>query len=302
MKRNSIFSKCSIIFWVILFTFSCNESSNQNVVNGPNVLKDSLNTVYTLDDIILFSNNKYGFQNKDGTINEFYGDFDIVSVEKSLFDFNVGCGGSGDFISVLVTKKISKNNLFNIYIPKGDKYFGKAADSNEKVGELEIISENEIRGYIKLCLEEGSGCCGEVGENFILKKISTSTGTSSKTEKGFTIKKHKDLPSWFKKSDRVYMFNDDRIVENELIEYVGGHLPNKGDIFFINDAEVIFPGNNNNINKEKTVITKTLKSGKYTIKIFWDSSLTSGAYSEGTINLYYENEPVFNSSLIISGW
>lgn len=301
MKRKSIFSTSLIIFWAILFTSSCNESSKQNLVNGTRVRNDSLNSIYTLDDIILFSKNKYGFQNKNGTINEFYGDFDIVSVEKSLFDFNVGCGNFGDIISVLITKNNSKNNFFNIYIPKGEKYFGKAADSNEKVGELEIITENEIRGYIKLCLEEGSGCCGEAGENFILKNVSSSTNTFSKIEKGFTIKNQKDLPSWFEKADRVYMLNDDRIVENELVEYVGGHLPNTGYIFFINDTEIIFP-ENNNINKEKTVITKTLKSEKYTIKIIWNSSLTTGSYSEGTINLYYENEPVFNSSLIISGW
>jgi hypothetical protein len=305
-----------MIILSMLLLHSCNDSDKQKKSNESNNLKNSLNVsqiennitasskknIYTLNDLILFSRNNYGFLNSDGTINEFYGDIDFVSVEKNLFDFNIGCGHSGDIISVILSISDSKNNFFNIYIPKGDRYFGKPADSNVKIGELEVISENEIHGQIKLCLEEGSGCCGEIGENFIMKKISKNPNASSKKEKGFTIKKYKNLPIWFAQTDISYMLNDDRILESELVEYIGGHVPNSGEIFFINNIEVLFPENKIKVEKAKSVITKFLKSGKYTIKIIWDTSLTTGAYSSGTIDLYYENEPIFNSSLIISGY
>ena len=119
---------------------------------------------------------------------------------------------------------------------------------------------------------------------------------------GFTIKKNIDLPTWFEQVGRTYMLNDDRIEETELVEYIGGYLPNKGEIFFIDNAEIIFSEKQTKIEKTGTVITKTLVSGKYTIKMYWDTEETTGAYSEGKINLYINNESVFNSSFIISGY
>ena len=256
---------------------------------------------YSLNDLISFSKAKYGFVKKDGTINEFYGDFEFVP-KNNIFDFNVGCGSRGDIISVIAMINSSKSNCFDLFIPEGDKYFGKNADSNKKVGELELISENEIHGQINLCMEEGSGCCGIEGENFILKKISTSTELPSNKEKGFTIKKNIDLPSWFSLADRTYMLNDARIVESNKVEFIGGYFPKKGEIFFINNKEVIFPENVIKITKIKTLITKTLISGDYVINITWDTSFNTGAYSEGTISLFYKNVSIFNSSLVISGW
>ena len=111
---------------------------------------------YSLNDLISFSKAKYGFVKKDGTINEFYGDFEFVP-KNNIFDFNVGCGSRGDIISVIAMINSSKSNCFDLFIPEGDKYFGKNADSNKKVGELELISENEIHGQINLCMEEGNG-------------------------------------------------------------------------------------------------------------------------------------------------
>jgi hypothetical protein len=257
---------------------------------------------YNIDDLISLSISKFGFLKNDGTINEYYGDIDCKSSEKSIFDFNVGCGSKGDIISIIIKTNNSKSNCFDIYIPEGDRYFGEWASSNIKVGELEVISENEIHGNIKLCMEEGSGCCGEEGEIFILKKISTITEPPSNSKKGFTIKKYKDLPSWIEKTDRTYMLNDDRTVENELVEYIGGYVPNKGEIFFIDNTEVVFSENQIKIDKARTVITKTLISGPYIIEITWDTSLTTGAYSEGKINLFINNVSVFNSPVIISGW
>jgi len=118
----------------------------------------------------------------------------------------------------------------------------------------------------------------------------------------FTIKSNKDLPSWFDQVERTYMLNDDRIIEIEIVEFIGGYVPNEGEIFFINNTEVIFPENEIIIDKKGSVITKILSSGKYIIKIIWDTELTTGAYSEGKIYLYIDNVSVFSSPLIISGW
>jgi hypothetical protein len=136
----------------------------------------------------------------------------------------------------------------------------------------------------------------------ILITICSAIAQTSNKVKSFTIKKHKDLPSWFDQAERTYMLNDDRIIEFDLVKFVGGYVPNKGEIFFINSTDVIIPENQIKIDKKRTVMTKTLTSGQYTIKITWDTKLTTGAYSEGKINLYNNNVSVFNSPLIISGW
>ncbi len=291
------------ILTTALIYSSCGSSENKNISNTEKdtlVVSDKKEN-YTLKDLISFSKEKYGFVKNDGTINEYYGDFDFVT-EENIFHFNLGCGSQGDIISIIFMINDSKSNSFDLFIPKGENYYGKPTDSNKKVGEFELISDNEIHGKIKLCLEEGSGCCGEEGESFILKKISTTSEAAPTQNKGFTIKKNKDLPSWFDKVDRTYMLNDDRITERDQIEYIGGYVPNKGEIFFIDNREIVFPENQIKINKTKSKVTKSLTSGEYTIKINWDTELTTGAYSEGKINLYKNNLSIFNSPLIISGW
>ncbi len=129
----------------------------------------------------------------------------------------------------------------------------------------------------------------------------THSQTSHKNN-SFTIKNFTDLPSWFKEAERTYMLNDDRISDVELIEFVGGYVPNQGEIFFINNSEIIFPDSQIKIEKSKTIITKTLTSGEYIVKITWDTELDAGSYSEGSIQLYHNNISVFNSQLIISGF
>lgn len=124
----------------------------------------------------------------------------------------------------------------------------------------------------------------------------------SNKSNGFTIKNSTNLPSWFNEAERTYMLNDDRIVDVELIEYVGGYVPNQGEIFFINNSEIIFPDSQIKIEKSKTIITKTLTSGEYIVKITWDAESNTGSYSEGSIKLYHNNISVFNSQLIISGF
>ena len=291
-----------IIFVFLLGHSSCSENNDENqerIEKYPVLTNKKEN--YTLNDLISFSKSKYGFVKDDGTINEYYGDFDSVD-EDNKFDFNVGCGSRGDIISVVAISNGSKTNCFDLYVPKGENYFGRQADSNKKVGELKLISEDEIHGKINLCLEENSGCCGEEGDIFILRKISTTSETPSNKKNGFTVKMNQDLPSWFNEAERTYMLNDDRIVEVDQIEYIGGYIPNKGEIFFIENKEIVFLDHQIKIDKKRTVITKTISSGRYTIKIIWDTQLTAGAYNEGEINLYENNVSVFNSPVIISGW
>ncbi len=136
----------------------------------------------------------------------------------------------------------------------------------------------------------------------ILLTNGIANAQKAKDTKSFTIKKNKDLPAWFEQVERTYMLNDDRIIEMELIEYIGGYVPNKGELFFINNSEVIFPENQISINKKGTVVTKTLTSGQYSIQMIWDTELTIGAYSEGKIIFFNDKVSVFNSPLIISGW
>jgi hypothetical protein len=135
----------------------------------------------------------------------------------------------------------------------------------------------------------------------LLFLMGNTKAQTSNEVKSFTIKNIKELPNWFDQVERTYMLNDDRILEIELIQFVGGYVANRGEIFFINNTEIIFPENQIKIDKTKTFITKTLTSGQYTIKIICDTDLNTGAYNEGTINLYFNNTSVFKSPLIISG-
>jgi|GEM_PF-4544029 len=136
----------------------------------------------------------------------------------------------------------------------------------------------------------------------ILLTSGIANAQKAKDAKSFTIKKYKDLPSWFEQVEITYMLNDDRITDLEFIEFIGGYVPNKGEIFFINNSEVIFPENQISFNEKGTVVTKTLTSGQYSIQMIWDTELTTGAYSEGKIILFNNKVSVFNSPLIISGW
>ena len=136
----------------------------------------------------------------------------------------------------------------------------------------------------------------------ILLTNSYANAQNSNDVQCFTIKKFEELPSWFEQVERTYMLNDDRIIEMELIEFIGGYVPNKGEIFFINNSEILFPENQISINEKGTEVTKTLTSGQYTIQMIWDKELSTGAYSEGKIIFYNNKVSVFNSPLIISGF
>jgi hypothetical protein len=129
------------------------------------------NKVYGIDDLILISKSQFGFVKADGTINEYYGDFEYSSEQKMLFEFNLGCGRSGDIVSLIVKLNPIIPNNFDLFIPKGGILNGKPTPEEKKVGTLILLSELEFKGNIKLCLEKGASCCGEEGENFTIRRI-----------------------------------------------------------------------------------------------------------------------------------
>jgi hypothetical protein len=126
---------------------------------------------YTISDLIRISKYQFGFVEVNGAINLNYGDIECISADKSLFDFNVGCGRGGDVITILIKPNSTKPNSFDMIRQKGDKYYGIINPSDKKIGELNIKSESEIKGYINLCLSKDAACCGAEGPSFILKKI-----------------------------------------------------------------------------------------------------------------------------------
>jgi hypothetical protein len=69
-----------------------------------------------------------------------------------LFDFNVDCGRGGEVITILIKPNSIKQNSFDMIRQKGDIYYGLINPSDKKIGEMNIKSESEIKGYIKLCL------------------------------------------------------------------------------------------------------------------------------------------------------
>lgn len=126
---------------------------------------------YSLSDLKQFAKNQYGFVQPNNDIDQYYGDIECVSQEEGIFEFNVGCGRGGDIVKLLVKENNVKPNYFDLFISKGDIYYGVISKIDKKVGELFVKSENEISGNLKLCLEKNASCCGDVGSNFLLKKI-----------------------------------------------------------------------------------------------------------------------------------
>ena len=126
---------------------------------------------YSVSDLIRMSKNQFGFLKTNGSINLNYGDIECISADKNLFDFNVDCGRGGDVITILIKPNSTKPNSFDMIRQKGNIYYGIINPSDKKIGELNIKSESEIKGYINLCLEKDAACCGAEGPNFILKKI-----------------------------------------------------------------------------------------------------------------------------------
>ena len=129
---------------------------------------------YSIEDLISFSENKYGFVETDGSINNTYGNLEFISIFKGEVTFNgskqivdiakmnftIDFGRCGDMIDVDITKDPSKFSRFIF------------DDFN---AELIVINESLIIGYIEeiYCLERGS-CCGLDEGFFALRKIEST--------------------------------------------------------------------------------------------------------------------------------
>ena len=125
---------------------------------------------FNYNDLVKISKSKLCFQRQDGSINEYYGELKCTSEVNNKFEFTIGCGQSGDIISLLIKVNPTSSDLFDLYIEKGEKYYGIITKTDKKIGNLQIISENKIKGYVKFCFEKNEGCCGEEGEKFTLLK------------------------------------------------------------------------------------------------------------------------------------
>ena len=129
---------------------------------------------YSIEDLISLSENKYGFVETDGSIDNNYGNLEFISIFKGEVTFNgskqivdiakmnftINFGRCGDMIDVDLTKDPSKFNRFIF------------DDFN---AELIVINESLIIGYMEkiYCLERGS-CCGLDEGFFALRKIEST--------------------------------------------------------------------------------------------------------------------------------
>lgn len=136
----------------------------------PSVDSENLDS-FTLEYFLELCSNKYGFVKDDGSINEYYGDLNLLSKDLGMVYFEVGCGRGGDILEFLVRANANKRNSFDLFIEPGSWYYGKRTNVEKKVGELLVVSEDEIHGEIKLCLEKEFSCCGFEGPIFILRRI-----------------------------------------------------------------------------------------------------------------------------------
>jgi hypothetical protein len=248
-----------------------------------NIEKSQL-TEYSINDLIDMSQSKFGFVQPDGSISEFYGDFECTSPDESSFDLNVGCGRSGDIISVIMRKNSAKENCFDVILKKGGMYYGVPATSDKKIGEFIIVSKDEIKGSIKLCLEADASCCGEVGENFTLKKIISNDASS---EKKSVLKPYIDYLELTKQAANSHdKFEDDA----GLISFL---LP-KGDFIISND---------NSLKSEKlSSIVKVLFSETSQMDspdAIWEKSDLSKAIKQGIDVTYFAEKKDW---VVVSGF
>jgi hypothetical protein len=131
---------------------------------------------YSLEDFkrIFNSSEEFRIVDINGEIDEYAGALKYIPFSNNRFLFNIGCGKCGDIFEFEVFKKNNSNNTFELFYTKGSFYFGKRLDSNIKIGELKIISENELTGkiYSLFCVEKDYCCCSMFNQNgtFTLKK------------------------------------------------------------------------------------------------------------------------------------
>lgn len=139
-------------------------------------------------------------------------------------------------------------------------------------------------------------------DDFTSSEVKGNYSNQDKNKVLFTAKKSNDLPAWWENAERMYMLNDDRIVEYENVEFIGGFEPNIGEVFFIDGKEISFKDNQIKISRKNNLISKSFTSGDYKVVMDWDENMTTGAYSEGTISLYYKGKLQNKTIYFESGW
>lgn len=267
LRKRLTMKKTLILFALLLLNFNLFAQSKKEIIQTLNIRIDSLKLEITNRDIKFEKEKATSNSNRELML------LNISKLENTLVDLNAQIDSA------------KKNNE-------------KLQEINEQLQE----SLNQLNNKL-LVLNDSIVVLKK--ENLSLRNSlerQNPTDKVSSKVKSFDIKKS-DLPSWFDKVERTYMLNDDRILGPEdFPEIIGGFLSNKGEIFFINGEEIIFQANQIQSNIKGSIFYKVLKSGQYTIKITIDEKLTTGAYSEGKISLLINDEPVFISRLIVSGF
>ena len=128
----------------------------------------------------------------------------------------------------------------------------------------------------------------------------TSIVLSEVSKGNFTIKSMNQLPEWT--ADRYYMLNDNRIVEEDEVQYIGGYDSKRGEVFFLDGKEIVFTDSQIKFQAVNGLNTKTMTSGDFQIQIVWNDDMTTGEYSEGSISLYFQKIEKFHGPLVIMGW
>ena len=118
----------------------------------------------------------------------------------------------------------------------------------------------------------------------------------------FSVKKSTNLPEWFSNAETTYTLNDERVVDYEDVQFIGGVNSEKGEIFFIDNKEIVFNESQIKIIKLKNIITKTLSFGDYRVKITFDTNSKTGAYTDGQISLFYKGMLQNKSRIYINGY
>jgi len=98
------------------------------------------------------------------------------------------------------------------------------------------------------------------------------------------------------------MLNDNRIVEEDEVQYIGGYDSKRGEVFFLDGKEIVFTDSQIKFQAGNGLNTKTMTSGDFQIQIVWNDDMTTGEYSEGSISLYFQKIEKFHGPLVIMGW
>lgn len=130
--------------------------------------------------------------------------------------------------------------------------------------------------------------------------LDTLTVETQFSKGNFSIKIMQQLPKW--SAERYYMLNDNRIVEEDKVQYIGGYDPERGEVFFIDGKEIVFSSSQIKIQHINGLNTKTMYSDEYQIQIVWEDDMTTGDYSEGSITLYFQKIEKFHGPLVIMEW